>query len=326
MTATHMAAAIESAREAAHMSRRALEDRTGISESTLRRILSGRRTVKMTEIIQIADALGCTAAQLTGTAIADRVQCAPAGFALRHTGRDRGDLTIRLVRELEHSQPASRPIDVPQAGAEISADVRALAESVSVAVTDAAMERALRILQAIVNECRERQWSVQADPRDARRFRITTGERVFEFSLVEEFVGADVLDNDALASARYPWQRVPLRVKQVGSGRLSVKLRDYVRNKSWSDRSRWSLEDKLGALFVELDARYTEAIDARKRREADLLCRQEKWDAAVMTTVTAITATSATAPRIHLPTPLFFGGPGAGHDCCGPHCPPPTPV
>ncbi|SCX31478.1 hypothetical protein [Mycolicibacterium fluoranthenivorans] len=30
----------------------------------------------MTEIIQIADALGCTVAQLTGTAVADRVQCA----------------------------------------------------------------------------------------------------------------------------------------------------------------------------------------------------------------------------------------------------------
>ena len=76
MTATRVAAAIESAREAAHLSLRALEDRTGISQQTLSRIRSGERPVKMTEIVQIADALDCTVAELTGAAIADRLQCA----------------------------------------------------------------------------------------------------------------------------------------------------------------------------------------------------------------------------------------------------------
>lgn len=76
MTTMHTRAAIESAREAAGLSQRGLEDRTGISQSTLNRILTGKRAAKMTEIIQIADATGCTVAQLTGTAIADRVQCA----------------------------------------------------------------------------------------------------------------------------------------------------------------------------------------------------------------------------------------------------------
>jgi transcriptional regulator with XRE-family HTH domain len=73
---TRVGAAIASAREAAQLSQRTLEDRTGISQSTLSRILSGQRAAKMTEIILIADATGCTVAQLTGTAIADRVQCA----------------------------------------------------------------------------------------------------------------------------------------------------------------------------------------------------------------------------------------------------------
>ncbi len=75
MTATQIGAAIESARKTAQLSERAIEDRTGISHSTLSRILTGDRTAKMTEIIQIAEALGCTVAQLTGTAIDDRVQC-----------------------------------------------------------------------------------------------------------------------------------------------------------------------------------------------------------------------------------------------------------
>lgn len=69
-------AAIESARASAGLSQRALADRTGISQATLSRILTGDRTAKMTEIILIADATGCTVAQLTGRALADRVQCA----------------------------------------------------------------------------------------------------------------------------------------------------------------------------------------------------------------------------------------------------------
>lgn len=76
MVATPLGNAIDSAREAVGLSQRALEDRTGISQSTLSRILSGKRTAKMTEIILIADATGCTVAQLTGTATADRVQYA----------------------------------------------------------------------------------------------------------------------------------------------------------------------------------------------------------------------------------------------------------
>lgn len=68
--------AIESARTSAGLSQRALADRTGISQATLSRILTGDRTAKMPEIILIADATGCTVAQLTGHALADRVQCA----------------------------------------------------------------------------------------------------------------------------------------------------------------------------------------------------------------------------------------------------------
>lgn len=89
--------AIESAREAAGLSQRALEDRTGISQATLSRILSGKRPAKMTEIILIADAVGCTVAQLTGTAVADRVQCA----ARATNGSDMEKMRQRLLHFIE---------------------------------------------------------------------------------------------------------------------------------------------------------------------------------------------------------------------------------
>ncbi|SNU00475.1 Helix-turn-helix [Ruaniaceae bacterium KH17] len=74
-----MLAVIASAQKSAGLSQRALAERTGISQATLSRILSGARTAKMTEILLIADATGCTVAQLTGSGVADRVLCAARG-------------------------------------------------------------------------------------------------------------------------------------------------------------------------------------------------------------------------------------------------------
>jgi len=69
-------AAIHSAMLSAGFSQRALADQTGISQSTLSRILAGERVAKMPEIILLANALGCTVGQLTGTSLSQRVQCA----------------------------------------------------------------------------------------------------------------------------------------------------------------------------------------------------------------------------------------------------------
>lgn len=70
-------ALVERARVAAGLSQRALADATGISQSTLSRIIAGDRAAKMPEIMLIAQATGHTIPQLTGTGtVADRVQCA----------------------------------------------------------------------------------------------------------------------------------------------------------------------------------------------------------------------------------------------------------
>nr|DAX43248.1 MAG TPA: Helix-turn-helix XRE-family like protein [Caudoviricetes sp.] len=76
MAKTSMGAAIASACEAAGLSQRALGDRTGITQSTLSRILSGKCSAKMTEIILMAEATGCTVAQLSGNSVTERIQYA----------------------------------------------------------------------------------------------------------------------------------------------------------------------------------------------------------------------------------------------------------
>lgn len=77
MAATSVGALIEQARMAAGPSKRSLAEATGVSRSTLSRIITGNRTAKMPEIALIAQATGHTVAQVTGTTtVADRVQCA----------------------------------------------------------------------------------------------------------------------------------------------------------------------------------------------------------------------------------------------------------
>ena len=77
MTSVNVGALIERARESAGLSQRGLADATGISQSTLSRIISGDRAAKLPEIVAIAWATGSTVAQLTGAStVADRVECA----------------------------------------------------------------------------------------------------------------------------------------------------------------------------------------------------------------------------------------------------------
>src|SRR5260370_34294032 len=77
MPTTDVGALIERARVAAGLSQRALADVTGISQSTLSRIISGDRVPKIPEVMAIAWATGWTVAQLAGTGtVADRVRCA----------------------------------------------------------------------------------------------------------------------------------------------------------------------------------------------------------------------------------------------------------
>ena len=77
MTRADVGASIERACAAAGLSQRGLADATGISQSTLSRIISGDRVAKLPEIVAIAWATGHTVAQLTGAGtVADRAQCA----------------------------------------------------------------------------------------------------------------------------------------------------------------------------------------------------------------------------------------------------------
>ena len=77
MTTITIGARIDQARAAAGLSQRMLAEATGISQSTLSRIISGDRVARLPEIVAVAWATGHTVSQLTGAGtVAGRVQCA----------------------------------------------------------------------------------------------------------------------------------------------------------------------------------------------------------------------------------------------------------
>lgn len=207
----------------------------------------------------------------------------PDGYVLRHTGRDFGDLTIRLIKaEANERQPGPPPrITVPGDADAISPAVKTLADAARLAITSEALNRALRILQAIADQCAVRGWSLEPQPADKCGLRVSTSERTFDLNLTEEMVDREVPDDEQMEAAPYGWQRIPLKVAKVGSGRLTLWLDEPYARKSWSDRRRWTLDDKLGAAFSEMERRVVEAAEQRREREDDLLRRQEAWDAAV---------------------------------------------
>lgn len=67
---------VRRAREAADIAQRDLLARTGITQTTLSRIESGKREAKMNEIVSLAWVLGSSVAELTGHSdVRDRVEC-----------------------------------------------------------------------------------------------------------------------------------------------------------------------------------------------------------------------------------------------------------
>lgn len=59
--------------ELRRISERQLAEKTGISQATLSRIISGDRTAKMPELILIAKELGCPFSYMTGSELSQRI-------------------------------------------------------------------------------------------------------------------------------------------------------------------------------------------------------------------------------------------------------------
>ncbi|MCX6395661.1 MAG: hypothetical protein NTV23_04185 [Propionibacteriales bacterium] len=207
----------------------------------------------------------------------------PDGYKLTYTGRDRGDLVIRLLpHDNEPPAEALPPIRIPESlrGA-ADAVVHLKAAPELLAVSNDMRPRALRILAGIAGECTGRGWTFAQRPDGEPTFQITVTEVEFVFCLFEEIERRDVPIAEELDGAKYEWQRVRSSVQQVHSGRLALRLGERYSTITWADRKRWTLDDKLPQMFEHLRTTAVDVLAARERQARDLEERTRAWEKAV---------------------------------------------
>jgi hypothetical protein len=211
----------------------------------------------------------------------------PEGFQLWHTGRDRGDMTIRMLRR--HGQPPARiepeiePEPVPASVfvrrvKRSSIDVRPALANLKVA--KALLPRARAVLQALADEAVHRGYGVQVGTEGATLVIVASGEKL-PFKLFEEQDVVEGAPPKKPEPARYSWRRPTPLKNRIPSGRLALRLEHRYRNRTWADRSRWCLEDRLTEVLDHVDSLARAEFERQRQAHEQALRDLEAWELAV---------------------------------------------
>lgn len=212
----------------------------------------------------------------------------PTGMHLRHHGRDQGDLVIELVQgehpDAKYWEPRPQ-LTTPEADPLHSAVAKLSRDPARLRVSKDSRDRALRLLHILATEWERRGHTVAVEAdQPGLTFTSGTSRFVLEVSEESDLVEAPHLD-ELEQKPTYSWQRVPVRSRYVSSGRLVLELPhswDYNgRRRRWADRTRWSLEDKLGDIIKELEGRVRLDEERRIAEEREKAARRVQWEEAM---------------------------------------------
>jgi hypothetical protein len=197
----------------------------------------------------------------------------PEGFHLLHTGRDMGDLVMRLERDDQRDQTDWNRIRL--SARDLITDPDALAVRLredrhSVDVSDQLLERALETVRLLVGEAGRRGCQVAVSRRGKPRgLQLHAGGLQFGLSIREECdtVPRTYTPEELRERKLYPWRRIQPETSQVPPGRLRVELRSHAEVRHWSDDTRSPVERKARSIIDEA-GRLAEAADrAQEERE-----------------------------------------------------------
>ncbi|UQI47178.1 hypothetical protein M1P56_23945 [Streptomyces sp. HU2014] len=220
----------------------------------------------------------------------------PEGHKLRWSGRQRGDCVFTLVDEEAEraAQPPPVPtIEVPDTlddphrlvrathkalgRSQTVVDTRGKADVIPLHTSRTLVDRALRIMHALLNEAENRGYKVET------RTELHRGEAAHDLVVVIRGQGFPLVITEQTTKVpheptsqeirqlqRNPWKRLPKHDEEF-NGRLSVGA--PVRNRwqssnAYDDGARWPLESRLGHLLRDLEDRALEA--ERQQRETEL--------------------------------------------------------
>ena len=208
----------------------------------------------------------------------------PLDKLLQLSGRDRGDLVIRLIPTSDGARRATPArIPIPDEDAlEVEGSPELLRTAASLRMSADARPRALRLLRSLSEEATHRGHGVQLGAPGAA-LAITVGRECFEFDLFEEDDVIDIVPEAEVATKRFSWQRVSPRSTPVPSGRLVLRLHHGNRQASWADRTRWRLEDRLGHSLAHIESIARDAEERRRDARVEAMQRRGLWDKALAT-------------------------------------------
>lgn len=239
---------------------------------------------------------------------ASRGVAASAGQRIQHSGRDGGDLVIRLVPlAAETERPAIATIRVPtrlprqlhpivaatrdiaRPGPDGWVDTMRRPGVIHLRLTRQNLNRALRIGQAIFREATRRGHRVEATGSSrgcSAGACLAIGGQRFELTLAEQTTRVPHIPTaeEEARAQRYEWAHVP-KWNYVATGRLALRHGHSTDGKLAADGARWQLEDRLGQVLDRLEHRAGE-LDAQAERHAaterERLERERKdWEEAM---------------------------------------------
>jgi hypothetical protein len=234
---------------------------------------------------------------------AKKLGTVPAGHHLLHTGRDKGDLIIRLESDDHRDETDWNRIrlsarDLISAPEELAARLRE--DRASLDVSESVLPRALDVVQALAEEAGRKGFRLAVSRRGKPRgLHIHVTGYQLPVTITEECdeVPHRYTEEELKRERRYTWQRVQPKTDSVPSGRLRVEVRGTRgQARAKADDKRGPLEAKIKMIVKdigdlvdaaeqahieqqraheELMANIRKADDERRREELDRRARQE---------------------------------------------------
>jgi hypothetical protein len=223
----------------------------------------------------------------------------PAGHHLRHTGRDAGDLVIRLYVGPEPDETDWNRIRLNTRRVTTDPDLLFTAlerDPSNLAVTETLLPRTLALVRALAVEARRRGHRLGVNTKTKHpRLYLQTGQtrRAVTLSEEKDQVKHVPTADELRIMRRDPWRRPP-EFDTVASGRLrlTVGRSGWHREHTWTDDKRARLEQRLPRIVREIETGVAEDEEARlaaqraaevaqaERRRQEEKTRQ-RWQAAI---------------------------------------------
>lgn len=209
----------------------------------------------------------------------------PEGSVLRHTGRDRGDVVVRLYSAANSSNSEWDSFRIATRHQRTAVDeiIAALQEDPSaLSVSAPLLPRALELVRLLAITARARGRRLVLNTKGGRprlSLRLEKAQRSVKIMEECDRVPHVLTDKERRRKRREPWVRLP-EYDQVPNGRLVLEINRAGHDESdtWRDDKRSKIENRLDKIMKEVEAGYRADRREQEQRERAWRERMQRWE------------------------------------------------